>query len=354
MQVPEILLEGDEPAPPATGPGQKYVLGPTSPMGQPAGEEASLPESYGTGQLLLAARDPHWLYTHWDLTPQQQRKYNALSADHHLVVRVHTEAIGAAPAREVHVHPESRHWFVHVDRPATQYVAELGYYRRDRRWVSVAASSPAVTPSDTVSRSQAVRFATIPANVRLTQLAALARQTVPADLPPREAAQERALAELVSIHLAHQEGLSSAGIESAVPPPGQPEISVAAVQLPSSPGVGPESISSPSPVPEAPPAGFWFSVNAELVVYGATEPDATVTMDGWPVPLRPDGTFSCRIALPDGDHAVTLSATSAQGEVRQAQLEFTRRTEHRGDVGVASPPPPPEPAAPEWGFDPGL
>ena len=199
LRIPQILLEGDEPfSPPMTGPGQKYALGPTTPAAQSGTDEAALPEAYGTGKLLLAARDPHWLYAHWDLTPQQQRRYNALSADRHLVVRVFAGALGTRPVKEVHVHPESRHWFIHADHAETRYVAELGYYRPGRQWVTISTSAPAVTPPDAVSADQTVRFATIPAQVRLTQLAALAKQGVPADLPPPEAARERALAELVS------------------------------------------------------------------------------------------------------------------------------------------------------------
>ncbi len=87
--------------------------------------------------------------------------------------------------------------------------------------------------------------------------------------------------------------------------------------------------------PEQPPGGFWFSLNAELVIYGATESNASVTIGGLPIDLRPDGTFSCRFSLPDGDHAVTVSAVSAAGELRQAELNFSRRTEHQAEIGAA-------------------
>ena len=72
--------------------------------------------------------------------------------------------------------------------------------------------------------------------------------------------------------------------------------------------------------------GFWFNVNAELILYGATEPGASVTLDGLPLNLRPDGTFSLRFALPDGDYGLAVAASSAQGDWRQAQLRFSRRT----------------------------
>ena len=374
LKPPPILLEGDEAnSVPMTGPGQKYALGQAAAGVQPVPEEAALPEAYGTGKLLLAARDPHWLYAHWDLTSSQQRQYNTHSADRHLVVRVHPQTVMERPVREVHVHPESRHWFVHVDRPDTQYVAELGYYEPGREWVTVATSPPTLTPVDTVSTDQTVRFATIPAHVPLSQLAtqaehkeaadftvmgaprertlaerfaavpaqlplsrlaALAKGTVPADLPPMEAAMERALAELVGQYLVRQDWMSSAEIGEVVRGRGEQEVTAGQIVQPSPAGGEAENVSSPSGVPEQRPGGFWFSVNAELILYGATEPDASVTIGGRPVQLRPDGTFSCRFSLPDGDHVVTLSALSAQGDLRQAELWFGRHTDYRGEVGA--------------------
>src|SRR5688500_20153543 len=34
---------------------------------------------------------------------------------------------------------------------------------------------------------------------------------------------------------------------------------------------------------------FWFKINAELIIYGATEPDAKVAIADRPIKLRPDG-----------------------------------------------------------------
>ncbi len=127
LKIPAILLEGDRPpAPLVSGPGERYVLGPTPPAEKTASAEPQLPEAYGTKRLFLAARDPQWLYAHWDLTREQQRACNQRSADGHLVLRVYLERVAESPFVELHVHPESRHWFVHVGRGGTKYVAELG------------------------------------------------------------------------------------------------------------------------------------------------------------------------------------------------------------------------------------
>ena len=336
LRIPEILLEDDEPAvPPVTGPGQKYALGPAAPAAPFECEEAALPTAYGTKKLLLAARDPHWLYAHWDLTAEQQRHYNSLAADHHLVLRVYTGTGSEQAARDVHVHPESRHWFVHVERGGTEHVAELGYYRSRQRWVTIATSTPAKTPAATASADQTVTFATIPAHVRLSQLTATAQQSIPADLPPTEVARECALAELVSRQLVEQSGASSEQIPELVLGRDEQEFSAAEAGLPAPLGGEAESVSSPAAPEERRPAGFWLNVNAELVIYGGTEPGASVTMGGRPVQLRPDGTFSCRCSLPDGQHTVTVSALSAEGELRQAELQFSRYTTYHGEVASA-------------------
>ena len=331
-RIPQILLEGDEAfSPPMTGPGQKYALGPTTPTSHFESETAALPEAYGTGKLLLAARDPHWLYAHWDPTHEQQRWYNALSVDRHLVLRVHSGTSDAPAVREVHLHPESRHWFVHVERSDTQYVAELGYYRPRHHWVTIAASPPATTPTETASADQTVKFATIPAHVRLTQLAA----------------RERALAELAAQQFVQQDWASSADVAELVRGRDEKEISAAQVVLPAPLGGEAESVSSPSVPVEHRPGGFWFNINAELVIYGATEPGASVTVGGRPISLRPDGTFSCRCSLPDGEHGITVSAMSVEGELRQATLKFTRRTDYQGEVGAAPQDPSLKPPAAE-------
>lgn len=104
--VPEILLEGDGPAPvTASGPGEKFSLGATPPVQTFSGGE--LPESYGTKKLFLTARDPHWLYAHWDLSNAQQKELNGESADGHLILRIYPGKIEGHPAYEIHVDRKS-------------------------------------------------------------------------------------------------------------------------------------------------------------------------------------------------------------------------------------------------------
>lgn len=344
LVVPPILFEGDT-TPPVieTGPGQKYALGPTPPATGSIGERGYLPLSYGTGELFLAARDPHWLYAHWDLTEQQQRRYNLLSADHHLVVRVTPGTVRGHASNEIHVHPESRHWFIHVDRAGTNYTAELGYYPSGGEWVTVTPPVSAATPPDTVSSDRSVRFATIaparPLQGSMQRAPRLRRVSV----PTLEQTHERALADAVSKYFEKQEAPGSADIpglvggvtarkdlaEKAGGVGAAPEI-----RLDVAPDMGAKQPSSMYGPEVSAPKGFWLNVNAELVLYGATEPDATLLIDGYPVQIRPDGTFSYRFALPDGDYEIALWAMSAEGDLRQAILKFRRASNYEGEVGA--------------------
>ena len=60
--------------------------------------------------------------------------------------------------------------------------------------------------------------------------------------------------------------------------------------------------------------GFWCRVNADLVIHGATDPKASVVIEGQPAAVRKDGTFSLRLAMPDGSQTVTIEITSPDGQ----------------------------------------
>jgi hypothetical protein len=149
-------------------------------------------------------------------------------------------------------------------------------------------------------------------------------------------AQEKALAEIVSMDQVRRVWIGSLEITELIRRQLQQEVSsmgAAQFSLPSSMGAL-SSVSSPFGGPER-RRGFWFNVNAELIIYGATEPDAKVTIGERKIKLRPDGTFSFRFALPDGEYPLPAAAQSADGvETREARLEFSRSTRYHGEVGA--------------------
>jgi hypothetical protein len=368
LKIPPILLEGDAtPTPTASGPGQRYALGP-APAAAPATAAGSaggeLPESYGTQQLFLAARDPHWLYAYWDFSREQLKKYNALSADGHLVLRIFRGAADGEPVSQIQLHPESRTWFAPVPAAGAKYLAEIGYHDAAHKWVTLARSGATFSPPDSLSDDTSIRFATIPSEVSFAELLALVkgavREHVPLveamqqmraqghrELPTPEAvqsewtpAQEKALADVISIDQVRRIWIGSLEITELIRRQILQQVSslgAAQFSVPTSlsSALGAfSSVSSPFGGGER-KRGFWFNVNAELIIYGATEPDAKVTIGDRAIKLRPDGSFSYRFALPDGEYSLPAAAQSADGvETRHAHLKFSRGTAYQGDVGA--------------------
>ncbi|MBI3415638.1 MAG: DUF4912 domain-containing protein [Verrucomicrobia bacterium] len=367
VKIPALLLEGDTaPTPAASGPGQRYALGPGSAPPHLRAEDlpAELPEAYGTKALLLTARDPHWLYAHWDLTREQLRHYNALSRDRHLVVRVFLDVPGGQPFAEVHVHPESRNWFIHVGRGGAKFFAELGYYAADGAWSTISSSKATLTPPDDVSADASARFVNIPLEVPFAEILRAVEESVGESKPLAEAihelratifpdlpevaaaalparwtpAQERALAQAVSMDEVRRVWIGSLEITELIRRQLRHDVSsMAAAQFsaPTSPARALGSVSSPFGGAAERKQQFWFNVNAELIIYGATEPDARVSIGGRRIKLRKDGTFSYRFALPDGKYELPAVAVAAdESDGRAAVLQFSRESDYHGEVGA--------------------
>lgn len=87
------------------------------------------------------------------------------------------------------------------------------------------------------------------------------------------------------------------------------------------------------PTGKAADRNFWMNIQAEVILYGSTEPDARLRVSDLAIPLRADGTFSFRFLLPDGSYRVPVRAESADGvEFRQVEVAFQRQTECLGRV----------------------
>ncbi len=261
------------------------------------------------------------------------------------------------------MHPESRNWFLNVPRAGTRYVAELGYDTPGNGWTRISVSAATLTPAEELSPETWVRFETLPMEVPMSTLVGIVKSALADHIPLVEAIaqlraagyfglppvetmsaggwsveQEQALARVISTDEVRRVWIGSLEITELIRRQllrgiSSGEVPISSLGLPA----GISSVSSLSSgfggVPGA--RGFWFNVNAELIVYGATDPKATVTIGDRTIRLRPDGTFSYHFSLPDGQYALPIRATSPDGiETRSADLTFERESDYRGEVGA--------------------
>lgn len=397
-------------------------------MGE-TGVVAEVPEMEVGGGLSLLPRDPRCLYAYWELPPGQQQACNRLSKHGHPVLRVWESESPANSLPEIHVHPESRSWFVHVPQAETSYQAELGFYGRNEAWNRLALSAPATTPVEQPSEERSVEFATVipkaacagdavrlerpteavakpvsapaPSATPSSPLAAAFCQSAgrqveqaqpppkavaisagnkpaaaPAELaarapasaaphaevpqpqpgpqplqatPPWNAEQEQALGAVLTESFMGRESIGSLEVERLIQGEARRLVEGGIAAAEAEAQAAAEHISSPAAA--APSAGeasrSWFSINAELVVYGAAGPEAEVTIGDRQIRLRPDGSFSYRFALPDGVYELPIAATGSGSETRRVRLTFSRSTVAEGEVRAHLQDPSLKTAAPE-------
>jgi hypothetical protein len=85
--------------------------------------------------------------------------------------------------------------------------------------------------------------------------------------------------------------------------------------------------------------GFFMHLNAEIIFYGGTHPDASVSVNGTPIKLQPDGSFQYHFTLPDGEFEIPVVAISPDGkEERSGTLSFRRQTQREGVVDATAQP----------------
>lgn len=327
VRIPPVLLEGDTPGTPSA----LRQLAPSEPASRPVDDARTiktLPEAYGTQRLKLTPRDPHWIHAHWDFTRQQLAAASGMSAEGELVLRVYERDTRGPLVSETRVAPGAVRWLVHAPRAAASYAAELGFYDARHQWSALAGADPVRTPPASPSADRGFEVATWTPGGQLQRHGTPTALKSPERLP--ETGSPVSDEGFQSVGLALPGSFAQAGVfpEAPSPPPSSPGVSGWS-------SAGPVSSLS-SPLEAAPQRTFRLEVNAEVVLYGATEPNATLRLGHRIIPLNADGTFRLRFALPDGVHEVRLSATAAgTGEERSANLHIQRHTDATGNVGSA-------------------
>jgi uncharacterized protein len=312
-----------------------------------------LPEAYGSGRLFITARDPHWLFAYWDLNWQQMADYRGQSSDGRLLLRVF-EKNHANPIQELILGHDTRNWYIPVNKAATTYSAELGFWQHDGHFHVISRSREATTPPDQISSDTTAKFVTIPIDFSFRELLNLIRGhmkdgealaealhrlqaagfkfpfKVGIDLGPWSDAQAADLERLLGGDIMRRIRMGSFEISEWLRRRLQEELSSGMFSAFSPAGASWQA---------QPQKGFWFAINAELIIYGATEPNAKVTVDGKPIKLRSDGSFSFHYAFPDGQYRLPVVAASAAGDdSRAVELTFERKSKAKGDVGKVKQP----------------
>ena len=335
---------------------------------------ADLPAGYGESRIVLMPRDPQWAYTYWDI-PNGHKEDLRRQGGQQLALRIYDvtginldyqspHSIQEYPCDEL-----AREWYLPIPVSDREYVVDIGYRANDGRWLVLARSAPVqvppVYPSDWIEDVFiSVNFEEDLRGKTMYELVPPAKRTATTTTEPAtlygsnpiydeifgmaQGVEAQRIAGSLFGSMQHvagsiqQVGLHEQAISSYVFPSGVGMWAVPTVSGLTMSGVGMSGVGfSASAIPMR-PRQFWLIADAELIVYGATEPDATVTIGGRPIQLNPDGTFRFQMSFQDGLIDYPIMAVAADGEqTRSIQMKFNRETPSRNTNTK-------EEAVPEW------
>jgi hypothetical protein len=270
--------------------------GPPSPI-RPMAVPHTLDHASQKDRIIVLARDPYWLHAHWELSRATlARAQAALGQEWHsaqAILRVldvtseDTTNAAERHVRDVPIHGGVNNWYIDVVDPPRSYRVDVGYVSRRGKFYVLARSNIVTTPKAGATDALEENWANVQQQFERVQNPSTINAKSSASVDLNDLFDERL-----------RRPLSSQSRRD--------------LSLGSLPGLG---------------RRFHFEIDAELIVYGSTEPDAQVTLQGEQVQLRPDGTFTVRFRLPDSRQIIPAVATSVDGvEERTIVLAVERNT----------------------------
>jgi ABC-type phosphate transport system substrate-binding protein len=311
-----------------------------------------LVSGYGESRIVLMPRDPQWAYTYWDI-PEEHRQSVRYLGGEQLALRLYDATDLDLNTSKPHSVQQyacdelARDWYLPIPVSDRDYITEIGYLTGAGEWLLLARSNrigiPPVYPTDWMDDQ----------SITIDWEEPLQGKTFLQIVPPGRAKpqtneafhdqifhlaygmhQEPSLVGpfFGSMHQVPAESLSSfvfpagAGRWANEFPAGLTASGIGMSSMRMS-GIGMSGIGMGASIPSDRSRKFWLVADAELIVYGATEPDAQLTIGGVPVPLTPEGTFRIQLSFQDGNLDFPIMAIAKDGEqMRQVRMTFDRNT----------------------------
>lgn len=314
-----------------------------------------LPQGYGESRIVLMARDPQWGYTYWDI-PDEHRQGLRGQGGQQLALRLYDVTDLDINTQNPHSLQQyacdelARDWYLPIPVSDRDYITEIGYLSGTGAWLLLARSNivriPPVYPSDwmddqfiTVDFEENLQGRTFLQLVPPGSLAAQTQgQSGEFNNPVFGVSQADQAARMAGSLFGSMHQIPAEALSSFVFPSGAGlwanESGAEFWTLPTPSGMGMSGVGYTmsgigfgASMPPERSRKFWLVADAELIIYGATEPDAQLTIGGVPVQLSPEGTFRLQMSFQDGNLDFPIMAIAKDGEqMRQIRMTFDRST----------------------------
>jgi len=236
--------------------------------------EDKISDRYYDNKIILLARDPYWCYAFWDISGEliaaKSKELRPEWGHAELDLRVYdiTDIIfngkNAHKFQDISITGGANNWYINVWEAGRTYIVEIGFKTADGHFIMIARSNVVNTPRDKASNVTDEEWMVV----------------------------DEDFDEIFK--------LSGGGRPLGASEKGRLEF-----------GLSSENVSSySSPVYKPGGRKFFLVADTELILYGSTEKDASLTVKNEPVKLNEDGSFNLRFHLPNGKMELPVSSTS--------------------------------------------
>jgi hypothetical protein len=270
---------------------------------------SALPITYGDTKLVLLPKDPVWMHAYWEIS-QSSKDYFYKKYGHDLVsgvfiLRVYdvTDIIfdGSNAHRffDIRLGSNIEKWYINVGEYNRVWCTELGCILNDGNFIPIVRSNAVALPVFGVCDQEDTQWASYHVF-------------------------DQTLFEIVGKTSSNFVNLSRQDIEKEKTwgskldtgnlfrmPTSKTSSSVFAGHFCT------QTVSKPQEE-----KFFWLKADTEIVVYGATQAGAALTIQGNEVEVDDDGSFSAKFYLPDGKDEYTIEAVSSDGK-QSKRIFFT-------------------------------
>ena len=282
-------------------------------------EETTYSNSSQT-KVVFLPRDPEWAYVFWEISDADRANAQNEGANR-LCLRLsdvtHRDNGEANPGtlQEVVVDSHSTEWYLPIPVGGRDYKVELGY-RIGYKWMSLAHSSSAKVPS--LHPSDQILDQFVPFSLEAPTTTSEPNEDSLTSDQPDSGLHERLYQSATTKFRTRRVGSEEfqEGAPSYLNSNNESGSGLWASGLNES-GIG--------GVPQA--RSFWLVADAELIVYGATDPTAKLFIEDEQVPLANDGTFRLQVPFRDGIQNYSIKAIDKDGvDSRNITMKFERVT----------------------------
>ena len=249
-----------------------------------------------TTEAALMPRDSNWMFACWHIAEHDKHAISEklggeFLENGRLAIKVHNLTTKTDFISEVL--PDAESWYINVPDGGHEYFCEIGY-RNGEEFVSLAKTNPVKLPPANLTGLIGEKIHTVSGGIEKLIKAGADKAGVDSENLAKRWEMFRAV---FAPNIDEKAAEFAGGIKI-------------------------------KPAKEKRNVPLWLIADCELVIFGATEKDATITIGGRKIIPNPDGTFNARFSFPDGHTKLQVKAESAdKTQIKTMDIEADRKTE---------------------------